>query len=367
VVYERGSEVGGNWLYSETPGSHSSVYETTFAISSKRLSQFDDFPMPAHYPDYPSHAQILGYIQEYARHFGVPHIRFNTAVSRAELLPDSRWRIHLEDGDSDEFDYLIVANGHHSVPRMPAFQGNFNGTIIHSHDYKRAAPFAGKRVLVIGGGNSACDIAVETSRVSKSTAISLRRGYYVWPKFILGQPTDVFNSIERWLPMSVNSVLARAINYLCVGSYRSYGLDSPKHGPYQQHPILNSELLYYIRHGRIQPRRAVDHFEGAKGAFPGRLMRATTVSSPAPASRSAIPFSTQAWQTTPRVTCRCICGSSTLSAGACCSWPHSTPGLPLDAGDWSRLVSEYILGSFELPANLEKLVADDLLSIRRNY
>src|SRR5690606_38634392 len=146
--------------------SHSSVYETTHIISSKTLSQFDDYPMPDDYPDYPSHKQVLAYFEDYARHFGViPYVRFNTEVTKAEKQPDETWKITLNDGTVETFDYLIVANGHHWDPRMPSYPGEFTGEMLHSHAFKSAAPFRDKRVLVVGGGNSACDIAVETSRV----------------------------------------------------------------------------------------------------------------------------------------------------------------------------------------------------------
>ncbi|MCL4254438.1 MAG: NAD(P)/FAD-dependent oxidoreductase, partial [Anaerolineae bacterium] len=188
VVYERNNQVGGNWIYSPDP-SHSSVYETTHIISSKKLSQYHDFPMPADYPDYPSHQQLLKYFHDYARHFGVDKVtEFNTEVKHITKTADDGWDVTLHDGRVEHFDHLLVANGHHSVPKMPTYQGNFEGEFIHSHDFKHNRPFKDKRVLVIGGGNSACDIAVETGRVSAFTGISWRRGYHIVPKFVFGLP-----------------------------------------------------------------------------------------------------------------------------------------------------------------------------------
>ncbi|MFN9201464.1 MAG: flavin-containing monooxygenase, partial [Gemmatimonas sp.] len=171
--------VGGNWLY-RPESAHSSVFETTHIISSKTLSPYHDFPMPASCPDYPSHTQLAAYFQSYAAHFGVtPRVRFGTDVMRAEPLAGDRWSLTVRDRDGERletFDALTVANGHHWRPRMPAYPGQFDGTLLHSHDDKRAAPFSGQRVLVIGGGNSACDVAVETARVSAHTHLSWRRG-----------------------------------------------------------------------------------------------------------------------------------------------------------------------------------------------
>lgn len=265
VVYERQDQVGGNWVFNSKTG-HSSVYETTHSISSKWLSEYLDFPMPAEYPDYPSHRQLLAYFQSYAQRFGVmDYIRFNTSVRKAEELPDKTWRITLDDGRVEHFDYLIVANGHHWDPKYPSYPGQetFTGEFIHSHDYKSAAPFRDKRVLVIGGGNSACDIAVETARISAFTGISMRRGYYIVPKFSLfGYPADVLASRIRWLPRPLYRLALQLAVTLTVGDYRRYGLERPKHGVLQAHLTMNSELLYFLRHGKVHARRDIARFDG---------------------------------------------------------------------------------------------------------
>jgi cation diffusion facilitator CzcD-associated flavoprotein CzcO len=247
------------------------VFETTHIISSKTLSQYHEFPMPAEYPDYPSHAQLAAYFQSYADHFGVTsRVRFGTEVLRAEPAEGERWSLTVRDADgerAERFDALAVANGHHWRPRLPEYPGTFDGTLLHSHDYKRAAPFAGQRVLVIGGGNSACDVAVETARVSARTDLSWRRGYWVVPKFIFGQPSDVVNARSQWLPASlrrrVNELLLRVLQ----GRNRDYGLPDPDHPFGSTHPTINSELFYAIRHGRIGPRADIARFDGRTAHF----------------------------------------------------------------------------------------------------
>ena len=278
VIYEKSDQVGGNWVFTPTT-SHSSVYETTHIISSKSMSQFDDFPMPADYPDYPSHRQMLVYFQDYVQHFGVmPFVRFNREVVKADEQADQTWQITLSDGAIERFDYLVVANGHHWDPRWPDYPGQFTGHYLHSHAYKCAEPFRGQRVLIIGGGNSACDIAVETSRISTFTAISMRRGYCIIPKFMMGQPVDVVNAKFLWLPAWLRLPLLRLSLYFSVGDYASYGLERPKHGLMQQHLTANSELLYFIRHGKVHPRRDVDHFDGRQVHFvDGRVEEYDTV------------------------------------------------------------------------------------------
>jgi hypothetical protein len=145
---------------------------------------------------------------------------------------------------------------------MPAYPGTFQGTLLHSHDFKRAAPFAGQRVLVIGGGNSACDVAVETARVSARTDLSWRRGYWIVPKFIFGQPSDVVNARSQWLPASIRRRVNELLLRLMQGRNRDYGLPDPDHPFGSTHPTINSELFYAIRHGHIGPRPDIARFDG---------------------------------------------------------------------------------------------------------
>jgi len=267
VCFEQNDQVGGNWIF--TAGeSHSSVCETTHIISSKQLSQYEDFPMPDDYPDYPSHRQVLAYFQSYARHFGLePYIRFNTGVRKAVELPDKRWEITTTDGATHHFDFLLTANGHHAVPRMPDIPGQFDGEYLHSHQYKSNANFAGKRVLVIGSGNSGCDCAAEISRVAEYTAISMRRPTYIIPKFFLGKPTDTFNKGMLWVPDFLRGPLLQLSLRIQVGDFRDYGLERPDYPVTRCHPTLNSELLYRIRHGRVHPQKGVERFEGRQVHF----------------------------------------------------------------------------------------------------
>ncbi|MFN8412010.1 MAG: NAD(P)-binding domain-containing protein [Anaerolineales bacterium] len=267
VIYEKNDQVGGNWVFNDKT-EHSSVYETTHLISSRRYSEYFDYPMPTDYPDYPSHQQMLAYFQSYAKHFGIlPYIQFNTEVEKAEEQTDKTWQVTLKGGQVEHFDYLMVANGHHWDPRMPAYDGEFTGEFIHSHAYKRAAPFTGKRVLVIGAGNSACDIAVETARVSAFTSISMRRGQYIVPKFVFGQPPDVINARFAWLPDWMRMPFLYLSLKIAVGNYEDYGLEKPKHGIMQAHVTNNSEILYSIRHGKVHVRKDIKRFKGKQVEF----------------------------------------------------------------------------------------------------
>lgn len=270
VVYDYGSEVGGNWVFSDKP-SHSSVFETTHIISSKSLSQYEDFPMPADYPDYPSHQQLAAYFQDYARHFNLyPHIEFNTLVVHCALDSHGKWHVTTKKNGhvkTEIFDALAVCNGHHWKPRYPDYPGTFTGKFMHSHDVKRWADFNGQRVLVIGGGNSACDVAVESCRISAGTDISWRRGYWVIPKFLLGKPSDTVGGFMNVLPSALWRKTTSFMIRLVQGRNSAYGLPEPEHDFGFHHPTVNSELFYFIRHGKIKPRPDIDHYDGMKVHF----------------------------------------------------------------------------------------------------
>lgn len=264
-VFEKNTCLGGNWVFDET-STHSSIYETTHIISSKKLSQFEDFPMPADYPDYPSHAQILRYLNDYAEHFGIKkHIRLNTSVENICRNDAGEWLVTWQDKTGihqQRYDQLFIANGHHWDPVMPQYPGHFEGDILHAHQYKRALPFKNKRVLVVGGGNSACDLAVEIARVAKKTMISMRQGQHIFPKFIFGKPTDIAFAKIHWLPVFMKQALAKTVIRILQGRYAKYQLKKPLNKPLTVHPTINSELLYFIRHGRVIPQVGIERLEG---------------------------------------------------------------------------------------------------------
>ena len=270
TVFEKNNQIGGNWVFDEQ-SNHSSVYETTHIISSKRWSEFEDFPMPVDYPDYPSHTQLLNYFRSYTQHFNLDkYIRFNSTVLKVTKTNDLKWKVVFQDerGTHDDcFDYLLVANGHHWDPALPQYPGEFSGEILHSHQYKKASVFKSKRVLVVGGGNSACDVAVEISRIAPKTYISMRRGYHIFPKFIFGKTTDVAVAKIQWMPSWLRQKVISFVVRIIQGRYDKYKLPKPDCGPLETHPTINGELLYFIRHGKIIPRPGITRFEDKQVHF----------------------------------------------------------------------------------------------------
>ena len=272
VVFEKNDRVGGNWVFNSKTG-HSSVYENTHLISSKTWSEFEDFPMPESYPDYPNHIQLQAYFESYAKHFGVySNIKFESSVQHVSRDRDGNWLVKWSDAagniQSDTFEYLMVANGHHNVPKYPKYPGNYSGKYLHSHDFKGVdESWRDKRVLVIGAGNSACDIAVESARITKSVDMSMRSPQWFFPKFIFGQPGDVFAARSRWLPKKLRQYGLKILVRLIQGPYSRYGLPENTLLPLSTHPTLNSDLMDYIRHGRINPRPAIKSWDGLTVTF----------------------------------------------------------------------------------------------------
>jgi cation diffusion facilitator CzcD-associated flavoprotein CzcO len=267
VCYEESATIGGSWVFDEDP-ARMSVYESTHIISSKTLSQFEDYPMPAHYPDFPSHRQMRSYFDNYADRFKLRAlVQLKTSVVKAVLRSDGRWSIDLAgpNGTSTEtFDYLIVCSGHHRDANLPDYPGSFAGTTLHSCAFKRPEPFHDRRVLVVGAGNSACDIAVEVGRVAARTCISLRRGSYIVPKVMFGRPVDVLYARLRgfrWLPRAMLQHLLSALLRLSVGPWEKYGLPAPQGRVLEMHPTLNTNILSALRDGTVLVRPGIARFD----------------------------------------------------------------------------------------------------------
>jgi len=271
--FEKGSGVGGNWRYDNDNGM-SSAYRSLFINTSREMMEYASYPMPRDYPDYPHHTQIARYFDDYVDHFGFRElIRFRTEVTGVAPADGGAWRVELDDGSSHLYDAVLVANGHHWDPKEPdpPFPGQetFAGETLHSHWYREPDErFVDRNVLVLGIGNSATDIAVETSRHSRMTYLSMRRGAHVLPKYIAGTPTDQLGpawmsrlpfAVTRWLFM-------RELRHV-QGPMENYGLPTPDHKLGEAHPTISAELLPRIGHGRIAVKPNIERIAGSTVQF----------------------------------------------------------------------------------------------------
>ncbi|MEO6051858.1 MAG: NAD(P)-binding domain-containing protein [Pyrinomonadaceae bacterium] len=250
---EADDEIGGNWYHG--------TYRTAHIISSRKTTEFTDFPMPADYPDFPSQQQMGDYYKLYAKTFELrPQIEFNTKVTTVKPRSDELWDVQFSSGEQRVYKGVLVCNGHHWDKRFPSYPGNFTGEYIHSKDFKDPKQLAGKRVLVIGGGNSACDVVSEAARVSETAHLSLRRGYWMTPKTVFGKPS--IESPLVHLPVFLQRFLLRGLLRIVVGKYEDYGLPRPDHKIFEKHPTISTEIFHYLKHGRIKPRPDISRFAG---------------------------------------------------------------------------------------------------------
>lgn len=263
--------IGGNWRYENDNGT-SSAYRSLHINSARKLMSYKAFPMPEDYPDYPSHWQVAKYFDDYAERFGLKErITFNTHVVSAEPV-DGRWEVTVDGASgrrTETYRAVVVANGHHWQPRWPEppFPGaeEFEGEQMHVHHYREPDVLEGKRVLVLGIGNSAVDIAVESSRIAEKTFLSMRRGAYVLPKFLGGTPIDESAppAMTR-LPIFVQRFFFNRLLKLSVGEMTDYGLPKPDHKLLEAHPTVSSELLPRLGHGDIAAKPNIDRFAGGR-------------------------------------------------------------------------------------------------------
>jgi thioredoxin reductase len=270
--FEKGSEVGGNWRF-ENDNGMSSAYRSLHINTSRGLMAYRTFPMPEHYPHYPDHFQIAAYFDEYVDHFGLrPKIRFRTEVVAVKRV-EGEWEVTVRDADgaeaSNRYRAVMVANGHHWDPRWPEppFPGSeqFEGEQVHAHYYREPEMLRDKRVLVLGVGNSAVDIAVESSRIGVKTFLAMRRGAYIMPKYLNGKPTDeAASKLLTRAPLPVQRfVLARMLG-LTAGDMTSYGLPAPDHKLLEAHPTVSAELLSRLGHGDVLVKPNIDRFSGGR-------------------------------------------------------------------------------------------------------
>ncbi len=247
--YERNAGVGGLWDI-DAPGSP--MYACAHFISSKTLSGFRGYPMPDEFPDYPSHQLVLTYLRGFAAHYGLDReIQFNSGIERIEKNKDATWAVHRADGVVATYRAVVCCTGAQWEPNLPETPGTFTGTVMHSASYRDGAEFAGKRVVVVGGGNSACDIAVDVSRFARRTIISMRRGYWFIPKHIFGIPADVFAEHSPPMPKWLEQPLLGWMLQRLYGKPERLGLQRPDHKLFETHPVLNSNLYLSLQHGDV--------------------------------------------------------------------------------------------------------------------
>jgi cation diffusion facilitator CzcD-associated flavoprotein CzcO len=251
--YERSDRLGGHW--------HTD-YECLHLITPRGSSGFEGAPMPARYPLFPSRDQMRDYIVGFAAEHGLDaHIAFNTEV--ASIVPDGDgWELLTATGERHAYDAVIVANGHLWDPFVPEYPGHFDGRVLHSAEYRNAGDLDGERVLVVGAGNSGCDLAVDAAQAGKETYVSVRGGLMFQPKTLFGRPRSELPLLGR-LPVALQERIARGLIDVALGAPERYGLPAPAtRNLHRNKPVVNGQLLHFIHHGRVHVVPAIERFEG---------------------------------------------------------------------------------------------------------
>jgi hypothetical protein len=276
-VYEAKPDVGGNWL--------DGVYDSTHLITSRASTGFPEFPMPADWPDFPHHRDVGAYLRAYADHFELrPMIRFRHEIVsvRPAAARDGTdgWHVTYRDEEGvrhiRHYAGVVVANGHHWDARTPHRPGTFSGRQLHAGQYRNTDDLVGPRVLVVGAGNSACDLVVEAAQRFGRAWVSMRRTNHFMPKTLFGKP--ITDMTSPWLPTWVQRQFARVALRVVHGPYARYGMPEPDHALFSRPTTINSQLMYAMRHGSVSYRPDIDHFDGRAVHFTdGRVEQFDTV------------------------------------------------------------------------------------------
>lgn len=272
--YEASRSVGGLW---DIENPRSTMYESAHLISSRTTTEFAEFPMDTD-ADYPSHRTLIRYFRDFADHFGLTErFRFDTRVTRIERTADGDWMLRAtrpstssesatgsgsnENDLEERYTGVILANGTLAEPSIPQFRGTFTGEIMHTSEYKRATQLTGKRVLVVGAGNSGCDIAVDAVHHAASIDMSVRRGYYFVPRYLFGKPSDTLNQ-GRPLPARLKQLVDTRVLRAFTGDPVRFGFPAPDYKIYESHPIVNTLILHHLGQGDLRIRADIDRFDG---------------------------------------------------------------------------------------------------------
>ena len=271
TVFEIGGQIGGMWCYMNDNG-RSSAYRTLHINTSRGVTRFSDLDFDAATQVFPDHADMHRYLVAYARHFDVtPHIKFHSRVTQVRPAFDRetespRWEVQLATGAVEVFDAVIVASGHLTkpleIPELKAFTGEY----LHAHHYKAPEPYVGKRICVVGVGNSACDIASDLCVTAPRCVLVARSGVLILPKLMFGRAfTDITARIQHpWIPRNLRRRITRFLTWLAHGDLTRLGFKRPDT---LSHVTSNATVVTDIAYRRIEVKTGIEAIEGRSIRF----------------------------------------------------------------------------------------------------
>ncbi|XP_070797000.1 dimethylaniline monooxygenase [N-oxide-forming] 4-like isoform X3 [Pituophis catenifer annectens] len=284
TCFEKNYVIGGLWQFTDIPEKgRTNVYRSVVSNTSKEMTCFSDFPFPESCPNYLHHSLVLEYLKDYAKHFHLLDcIQFKTTVYSIRKHPDftatGQWVVYTEANGkqaSTVFDAVMICSGHYTEVNLPldSFPGfeNFKGQYMHSWEYRDPKGLEGKKVLILGAGNTGGDVAVEVSRTAAKVFLSTRNGAWVlsrmskagWPNDMVFQ-TRFLSFIQGLLPVSIrDKLLAKKFNQWF--NHKNYGLIPIKSS--LTYVIINDELPSCILCGSVVVKPNVKKFTETSAIF----------------------------------------------------------------------------------------------------
>ncbi|MEV4559960.1 NAD(P)-binding domain-containing protein [Kitasatospora sp. NPDC049285] len=277
VCVERAADVGGLWRLPGA-GEPGPGYRSLHLNTAKQLTGYAAWPMGEELGQYPRHDEMAAYLRGFAEWAGLlPHIELRTEAVSVRQDAYGVWTVVTRDARGTEavrqFDQVVVASGHHSVPLLPdplpRGAESFTGRILHSMDYRDGRDFEGQRVVVVGLGASAVDIASDLSRHAARTVLSVRRGLHVVPKQLYGISSDLIADAPWFGAKSLEEQREFVEQALLVarGKLSDYGLPEPDHRIFSSAVTISDEILSRIRHGAVLPRPGIEALAGSTVRF----------------------------------------------------------------------------------------------------
>jgi len=282
--FEATDRVGGHW--------HTD-YDSLHLITPRNGAGYRGHPMPETWADFPRREQMVEYLEGYADHHDLKsYVTFDTRVVKLEPVGENAtvgWDVVTSDGQTRRYDGVLIANGHNSAPFIPEVPGDFSGKMLHSVEYQNPSDIVGKHVMVVGSGNSGCDIAAELAQAGYDITLSVRRGHLFQPKAFFGKARGTLPIMK--LPPRILDPILRALIRISVGKPEDYGLPAPvAKSLNDQPPVVNSLVLHWIQHGRIHPAPGLKRFDDKKVEFVDGSVREVDTVIWATGFRPVLPF-----------------------------------------------------------------------------